>query len=169
MDFWIFIISGIICLVFSAMMIFIRKALYVNFAMMFSLMGLSGLYLSLGADFLCLTQLFFAFVSVIVVMIFILMFESGKRTDRKIHWKLLFGVLLIVLTGTALVYVSYLISIKPVGGLYVPQETLQKIGELLLGEYIFPFEIMSLLLVSTMIGALVVARPDKNRKAGRSE
>ena len=43
-----------------------------------------------------------------------------------------------------------------------PAVTTFKIGEALLGPYVFPFEVISVILLAALLGAIVVARKDEH-------
>jgi len=43
------------------------------------------------------------------------------------------------------------------------------VGKLLFSEWVLPFEIVSILLLSAMLGAIVIARKDKSEEAKQGE
>lgn len=119
-------------------------------------LAVAGLYLTLGATFLTAVQILVYAGAIMVLFLFVIMLlnlekESFEqpRTGR--------------LVGTVLAIVLVFGVVTLVSGISSSGESLQggsgkAIGKIFFSDYLFPFEIASLLLLIAMIGAIVVAR-----------
>jgi NADH-quinone oxidoreductase subunit J len=126
-----------------------------------SLIGVGGLYVMLSADFLAVTQLLVYIGGVLVLIIFAVMLTSQIReievSNRNVG--LFAGGFLFVVVATLLSYVAIWTPWKTV---LKPEsrETSAAIGNGLLGTWLLPFEVASVVLLATLIGAIVVARKE---------
>jgi NADH-quinone oxidoreductase subunit J len=141
---------------------FSRNIIYSALALLGALLATGALYVFLGADYVAVSQLLIYVGGVLVLILFAVMLTS-KIGDHK-HTNPSTGVisgigLLIVLIGV----LGYVVTkspwiVKPDAA--TPAETVVTIGDLFLREYLLPFEVASLLLLATLIGAVVVARKE---------
>ncbi|HJX64504.1 MAG TPA: NADH-quinone oxidoreductase subunit J [Polyangia bacterium] len=126
-----------------------------------ALVGVGGLYVLLSADFLAVTQLLVYIGGVLVLIIFAVMLTSQIKEIEVSNQNvgLVSGAILFFLTGTVLSYVAIWAPWKAV---LRPEshETSAAIGNGLLGTWLLPFEVASVLLLATLIGAIVVARKE---------
>ena len=129
-------------------------------ALLSALVGVGGLYVLLSADFLAVTQLLVYIGGVLVLIIFAVMLTSQIKEIEVSNQNvgLVSGAILFALTGTLLCFVAIWAPWKVV----LPQshETTTDIGNGLLGTWLLPFEVASVLLLATLIGAIVVARKE---------
>ncbi len=139
--------------------VFSRNVVHAGFALMFTLLGVAGLYAMLGADFLAVTQTVVYIGGILVLVLFAVMMTrvTADRQPRRgldrmvpagIFALLLFGLLYKVGTGTA----------WPESAPGVAEPTVKTIGVKLMTDYIFPFEFASLVLLVAMIGAAILIR-----------
>jgi len=145
---------------------------YSAVALLFSFAGVAGLYVFLSADFLAATQVL-VYVGGILILIMFAVFLSNRISDVKIsnpsrfHWQAAFLCLVLfgVLSYTA---VSTPFPVKP-GIVYLPSTA--EIGELLMTRYLLPFEVASVLLLASLIGAALLSRPEgqKGKSADMEE
>lgn len=140
-------------LVISAKEIF-HSALYL--AVMF--LGIAGLFVMLNAEFLAAVQILVYAGAVIVLMLFAVMLT--KREDEKERRIPLFrGFVSLLFLLVLMLYIT-----KIDWWNYAPKEgavgSVTAIGTLLFREYILPFEVISLILLAAMIGALSLAKKE---------
>jgi NADH:ubiquinone oxidoreductase subunit 6 (subunit J) len=124
-----------------------------------SFMGVSGLYVTLSADFVAVTQILIYAGAVSVLILFaVALTPQAERDNRESFLRLpaLMLALLVVFTlGYVAIDTEWVISDRE--GF---EETASVIGEALLDKYVLPFEIASVLLLVAMLGAIVLVRPD---------
>ena len=139
--------------------VFSRNIVHMAFWLLGTLMGVSGLYLLMGADFLGMTQIFVYIGGINVLLLFGIMLTRAEPVyvrqlaKRPSLWPaLLIGLLFAWVLIGAMVGAGWRTIASE------PGETAAGIGAFLLSEYILPFEIISVLLLVVLIGAAYVAR-----------
>ena len=122
------------------------------------------LYLLLYSQFIAIIQVVIyagAIVMLIVFVIMLLDLESELRSRLKIVSSKVIGGFLAVLF---LFGILYSVAAKsPTGkmGSYTPDKVnanVKAVGEVLFTQYLFPFEIISVLLVAAVIGAVILSK-----------
>jgi NADH-quinone oxidoreductase subunit J len=134
----------------------VRAGLY----LVISLGGVAGLYLVLGAELVAWVQVLVYVGAVVVLLLFAVMLTrapigASKDLDRPAWPALLVGAG-VGLGLAALLADAFRWSIY---GLPEPG-TAQRMGEQLFGAWVLPFEVLSILLLAALIGAIVLSRPD---------
>jgi len=133
-----------------------------------SLIGVMGslavLYLLLGAEFIAMVQIIVYGGAVMVLFVFVIMLlnAGSEKTSGKswfaqiagIPMLLAFVAILVFLVRGALPPMRVVEFGSWVGG------TAQHIGEMLFTEYLLPFEIISILILIAIVGAVVLARKE---------
>ena len=130
--------------------------------------AIAGHYLLLNAQFLAVVHVIVYAGAIMVLFLFTLMLmnlneetEQHKPALAKIGAVIASGLLMLVLVA----------ALKKVDTLPVPLTqdvsigTIQNLGKVLLDEYLFPFEFASVLLLSAMIGAVLLAKKDNTPSA----
>ena len=128
--------------------------------------SLALLYLLLGAEFIAMAQMIVYGGAVMVLFIFVIMLlnaSAEKRSDKSLFAQIAGFPLLAVLV----VLLSFLIRETPfpskvsqvqfgswVGG------TAEAIGIQLFSKFLFPFEVVSVLILIAILGAVVLARKE---------
>ena len=148
-------ILGGVGMVRSANMV--RSAL----SLVLALASVAVIYLLLSADFLAVGQLFVYVGAIMILMLFAIMLTPGQvelpaMAERGQHLSAAIVALAIALISLFAIY-SQPWKLRSVP-LNAP--TSEPIGGLLMGTFVLPFEIASLLLTAGMIGAIVIARED---------
>jgi NADH-quinone oxidoreductase subunit J len=115
----------------------------------------------LSADFVAITQVLVYIGGVLVLIIFAVMLTSHIQdinvSNRSMG--LVGGYLVFFVTATLLCFVAIWTPWKLTGELPVADTTVA-IGNGLLGTWLLPFEIASVVLVATLVGAIVIARKE---------
>lgn len=137
----------------------VRNLIHAVIALIGAFAGLAGLYVTLSADFIAITQIliYIGAISILFLFAIVLTPQSGRNNQESF---LRFPALVLaLLVGAVLVYVSVDTdwNLSHAAGF---QETASQIGELLLKTYVLPFEIASVLLLAAVIGAIVLVRPE---------
>jgi NADH-quinone oxidoreductase subunit J len=151
--------------VFSAVaMVMSRNIVRTAVALLFALIGVGGLYFLLNAEFLAAVQLVVYAGGTLILIIFGVMLTSKSPFSRfepklaEVIIALSFGfVMLIVLVAGIYSYLPKFHR-QPLGGGEYPVD---KLGQALLGDFLVPFELASVLLLVVMIGAAYLAKGRK--------
>ena len=124
-----------------------------------SLVGVAGLYVLLEAGFLAGVQLLVYVGAIAVLIIFAIMLTRGLMggTARQSNeqWgvaaliaALLFALLVLLVRGVA----------WPLSSAPLPADSIAALGQALLGPYVLPFEVASVILLVALVGAIIIAR-----------
>jgi len=160
-QFAIFVLFALATLIGAASVALSRNIFWSAMGLLSALIGVGGLYVLLSADFVAITQLLVYIGGVLVLIIFAVMLTSHIKdinvSSRSIG--LVGGYVVFFVTTTLLCFVAMwtpwkLTSEPPVG------DTTVAIGNGLLGTWLLPFEITSVVLVATLVGAIVIARKE---------
>ncbi|MBK7048904.1 MAG: NADH-quinone oxidoreductase subunit J [bacterium] len=154
----VFVLLALLTVVPAVWVVFSKHIVHAGFALLFTLMGVAGLYAFLGADFLAVTQVMVYVGGVLVLILFTVMMThvpaAGKRRhglDRlvppAVFAAAVFGVLYKVITSVD--WRATEVAGKP---------TTAEIGTQLMTNYIFPFEYVSIVLLAAMVGAAILIR-----------
>ncbi|MFP3901044.1 MAG: NADH-quinone oxidoreductase subunit J [Acidimicrobiia bacterium] len=130
--------------------------------------GVAATYLLLAAEFVAVTQILLYIGAIMVLMLFGIMLTRA-RIGREIdlthdHWYvgLVTAVLLVGVTGYALVEAF---GDDPLpADLRVDQvadSNAATVSDTVFSQYLVPFEVVSVLLLAALVGAIVIARKDR--------
>ncbi len=123
--------------------------------------SIAGIYILLSAEFVAAVQVLIYVGAITVLLIFTIMLTAQlyspsirQSNEQVIPGLLVVGALLIV-TLSVLSRTSWRISTQGIEG----QSTVS-IGKALLTTYVLPFEVVSLVLIAALIGAVIIARKE---------
>ncbi|MUM76903.1 NADH-quinone oxidoreductase subunit J [Pseudodesulfovibrio sp. F-1] len=123
-----------------------------------TLIGVAGMYLLLASPFMAFMQLLIYVGAVSVLIFFAVMLtraESGGDESGRVPMKT--RVLGLAATIAPAAVLGWLIMTRPVESIAVPAEvSIKQLGEGLLGSYFLPFELISVVLMVAMAGAVLL-------------
>jgi NADH:ubiquinone oxidoreductase subunit 6 (subunit J) len=127
-----------------------------------SLTATAGIFLSLDAEFLAAVQLLLYAGGVITIVVFAIVVTERLVGDRitQTSRQLVNGF---VVAGSLLVAVLLFLRSVPLPTTR-PEMTgdlTRAIGQILLTRYVLPFELLAVLFVAALLGAIYFARPDE--------
>ena len=145
----------------AALVALSRNIVYSAVGLLAALLGVGSLYVFLSADFVAVTQLLVYIGGVLVLVLFAVMLTS-RITEVNVSNTsvgLFGGVLLFVATAPVLLAVALATpwAARPPPPLAL---TTSAIGDALLSTWLLPFEVASLVLLATLVGAVVIARKE---------
>ena len=154
--FWIFSVIG---LAGAIGLIFNRNPVYAALSLVLNFFSIAGLYLSLGAEFLAAIQILVYAGAIMVLFLFVIMLLNLQHEQGVSKFDARRGAAFILGLGFAaeMVYVLRDFIGTPAGGQF-DMGTVEPIGRALMTEYLFPFEMISVVLIAALIGAIMVAR-----------
>lgn len=137
---------------------FLRNILHAALALLGALIGVAGLYLYLGADFLGMTQLLVYVGGILVVLLFAILLTNRIGEVRLTNPTVGLGVpaVLGLLATAGLGFVALRTAFPRTPAVATP--TTLRLGDAFLREYLFLFELASVILLVALVGALVLAR-----------
>jgi len=165
MEKYIFYILSVIIIAFAVASVSSRKMLRSVIFLLFVLCGIAGIYFLIDYNFLAAIQLTVYAGGIVVLIIFSVLLVHHIEMELemvKMSRKILTVLLCLIGLGVFL-YTIYNIEFNVVEN-YITTNT-SDIGAKLLsydsGGFILPFEVISLLLLASMIGAIVIAKGRK--------
>jgi NADH-quinone oxidoreductase subunit J len=161
----IFYILALIMIVFAIASVTSRKMLRSVVYLLFVLIGIAGIYFLIDYNFLAAIQLTIYAGGIIVLVIFSVLLVHHIEMElelAKISKQILSGIMCLMGLGVFLATV-YSYKFKVVEN--YKSTTINEIGMGLLsydsGGFILPFEVISILLLAAMIGAIIIGKGDK--------
>src|ERR1700758_5520129 len=142
--FFFYFLSGLAIL--SGLLVITRKnPVHSALALILTLLSVAGLYLMLYAPFVAGVQIILYVGGIMVLFLFVIMLVNLERSqkEKQFNQQWVAGLLAAVVLGALLVaiYVKGQSLFVQQGPLFVESENTQKVGEMLYGNYMFPFEI----------------------------
>ncbi|MDE2292377.1 MAG: NADH-quinone oxidoreductase subunit J, partial [Elusimicrobia bacterium] len=124
------------------------------------LAGVAGLFASLGSDFLFAAQILI-YVSGVAVLVLFVVLLAGRHSELHLRQTNRQWVPALAIAGTALWALSRLSeAFRGVAASTPAHPTTAALGRLLMGEYAVPFELVSLILLAALVGAVVFSLPE---------
>jgi len=164
----IFYFFGILAVLSAVAILFTRNVLYAALLLIICLLSLAGVYIMTGAEFIGISQILIYAGGVLVLIIFGIMLTgrvAGKplEADSK-------NMFIGSLVGLGfLLLLTYAINLTTFNFLPPPSDTdqqhhVEKIGVLIMSDYVAPFELAGILLLISLVGAAVIASVTKTKK-----
>lgn len=159
----IFLIFWIIIALFAVLAVFLQKPIYNAFAMAFSIFSIAGMYVFLGYEFLAALQVLVYVGAISVAIIFVIMLSPPVTVaQKKINpYKVFIGIITSLALFVLIFVLYYSTYFKEKIMLGVPSQGVREIGELLAKPYAVPFEIISVILLVAIMGAIVLAKKEE--------
>ncbi len=155
----VFLLIAFVTLASAGVVTFSRSILYAGFALLGTFSGAVGLFILLSSDFVAITQLLIYVGGITVLVLFAIMLTSKigevQLTNLSMNHKVAIPLLGLFLT--------FLLSLLGKGTWVVLEEEafvsmVQPIGEALLTKYLLPFEVVSVVLLGALVGAVVIVK-----------
>lgn len=162
---WLIFFAMAFVSIFASVMVITRKnPIHSALFMVLTLLCVAVLYILLYSPFIAIIQVIVyagAIVMLIVFVIMLLDLEEELRSRLKIVYSKVVGGFLAIVFLIGILYT--VVAQPPTGqtGSYSPEKmgtNVKAVGETLFTTYLFPFEIVSILLVAAIIGAVILSK-----------
>jgi NADH-quinone oxidoreductase subunit J len=159
--FFFYLLSGIM-LIGGILVITQKNPVHSALALIVTLLAQASIYLMLYAPFVAGVQIILYAGGIMVLFLFVIMLVSIERSmkERQFNSQWVIGIIAATALGGLFIAVYskgkdiFPDRVLPV----VKNDNTQKVATLLYGQYMFAFEIASLLLLVAIIGAVVMAK-----------
>ncbi len=166
MDFIVFAVLSAAAIVAGLATIAWKNPIRSALSLIICLFALAGVYVTLYAHFIAAMQVLVYAGAIMVLFVFVIMLlnlQEGKLAEAKVTIvSVLSGVVVLLLVGK---FYRVLSTFGSNGGPMVPGKgigpefgTVSPIGEMLFKQFLLPFELVSVLLLIAVVGAVVIAR-----------
>jgi NADH-quinone oxidoreductase subunit J len=155
----VFIICSLVTLGAAFAVVTSKNLFHSALFLVLSFVGVASLYILLEAPFLAAVQILVYVGAIAILIVFAvmltrrLMAKDLVQRNTQWGWSALGAVLLFVALGLILLRVNW-----PVVEAAVPAETISILGQDLMGRYLVPFEVASVLLLVALVGSIIIAR-----------
>ena len=159
----LFMIGGSIAMIIN------RQTVFSAFGFLVAMIALAGMFALLNNQFLALAQIMVSVGAIVVLSILTILTVNAKdkslpHEPNKYKWILFTSIL--VTPFTILLYKT--LTALPDHFSDMETVTSKVLGKALFSEWVLPFEFLSILLLSAMVGAIVIARKSKRKERRRS-
>lgn len=163
----VFYVLATVTVLAGAVTAFSRNLVTAAFALFIALMGLSGLFVMLGSDFLAVVQVVVYVGGILTLLLFGILLtnrnigqvsgieESSDRTPSLILGLMLLGGLLIGILSTDWMFVT---APPEAVAATAWSPKISDIGALLLSRHLLAFELAGMLLLAALLGAAYLVR-----------
>lgn len=159
-----FVALSVIALGGAFGLILARNPIYSILLLVLNMFAIGGLYLTLNAEFLAVIQIIVYAGAIMVLFLFVVMLLNlNESTDEefKYDWKRGAAFLLGIAFLAEMLY-----AFSGSDQLMGPRAgfgfgKVEPVGMQLMTNYLFPFEMISVILLAALIGALVIAKKHK--------
>lgn len=150
-------------IVSSILTVGLRNPVYCTLSLLSAFLHIAGLFVLLSAEFIAAIQIIIYAGAVLVLYLFVIMLLNLKSAERVVHRQtgiaIFFGAVVL-----AEILLAFFLSPlpetgvqKPTGPLF-PEGNTEALGTALFNQYLLPFEVVGVLLLGGIIGALVLAK-----------
>lgn len=167
----VFLVLSLVAVAAALGMLFSRNAVYAALYLALNFIVVAIFYLLLGAPFIAMAQITVYAGAIMVLFIFVIMLLGVKdlEPNRALPWQKPLAISLSVILALEAAYLflakarSATMVIAPEAALNT-MDSLRDLSTMLFSDYLFPFEIASVLLLVAMIGAIVLSHRKKEAK-----
>jgi len=160
-----YVLSGLI-LTFGILTVFTRHIFRAAVFLLLCLIGIAGIYIMMEMDFIAAIQIIVYVGGIVVLIIFsiFLTHQAGEKLSRQRPIRIFLGT---ILAGAGFVFTTWILMNHHFVSSNEPavDNSVRNIGRYLLDYkthgYVFPFEVISVLLLAALIGSIVIAMKEK--------
>ncbi len=160
---WIFGILSFLAIMFALMVVFSRNPVNSVLYLVMTFFCIAGHYLLMNAQFLAIVHIVVYAGAIMVLFLFVIMLmDLNQESEPQKSWiiKLIAGIsgglLLFVLVAT--LKGTEQLNLQSYGASQLG--TVKNLGKVLFSEFLFPFEIASILLLAAMVGAIMIGKKE---------
>ncbi|MEV6410535.1 NADH-quinone oxidoreductase subunit J [Kribbella sp. NPDC051718] len=159
----LFSIAGAVALLAAVITVTSRRIVHAALWLVVTLGAVAGCFGALHAEFVALVQILVYVGAIVVLVLFALMLTKAPTnplpalTTRRSPFAATIALVLALLLGTGVVLAFGNQKLRP-----VPTGSAEAIGTAVFRNWVLPFEVLSVLLLAALIGAIVLSqRPGK--------
>ena len=154
-------------LVFALGVVALRNLFHCALCLAVVLIGTAMIYVVLHAEFLAAAQILVYVGAVMTLIIFVIMLtehlaeKSIRQTNRQSPAAVICLSGFVVLVTALLLRTPWPVTDKALQA----KTSVMGLGKALMGTYAFPFEVISVILIACLIGAIVIAKKDAEERS----
>ena len=170
-----FAIFGVMALCGAAFMVASKSAVHSVLGFLFAMLCVAGCFLSLDAEFLGMAQILVYAGGIVVLFLFVVMLvELSKFKEKGVFQLQTRSAVIAVIVGGVAFLAAFrnllfgtaspeALVLRPelALGLAVAQQNAQAVSRGLFSDFLLPFEILSVILLVALVGAVVLAKTER--------
>lgn len=165
MSHYLFYILSALSIISALLVVFSRVPVYSVLWLIVCFFTIAGHYIMLNAQFLAIVHIIVYAGAIMVLFLFVVMLLNLNKENEqhKINWVKFAAVI-----SGGILFLTLIAAMKSsdLGNYNLPVKTeigfVQNVGMKLFTDYVLPFELSSVLFLSAMIGAVVLAKKEKS-------
>jgi len=160
----VFFLLAAFTLAAALLVVLARNIVHCAIALVFTFFGVAALYILLNAEFLAAVQVLLYVGGITILLLFAIMLTSRiSAQGAKIMNEQVGISALAVCIIFALMVFANLKGLVPGVAPPAVSYTTASLGRLLLTTYVLPFEAVSVLLLAAMVGAIILAKREREK------
>ena len=164
----IFSVLAAISLSTAFLTVFTKNPIHSAIYLVICFFSIAGHYLLLNSQFLAVVHIIVYSGAIMILFLFTIMLMNLNK-ENEVHKPRVTRLGAIVLFGlTCAILIALFVNSKPIMGEYDATgedfQSINKLGNVLLNEYMVPFEFASILLLVAMIGTVLLSKKEKTEK-----
>lgn len=160
-EFLAFMGLALVAVIGGVLLLNLTKVIHMVVALIFTFISIAGIYVLLSAEFVAAVQILIYSGAITIIMLFGIMLTKpyDESEPKGGKWRKILVFLGVVGFAFAIYIGIYNFPIEQVPSNLEVNNTMQ-IGKALYTKHIIPFELVSVLLLVSLIGAIVLAKKD---------
>jgi NADH-quinone oxidoreductase subunit J len=160
-EFLAFMGLALVAVIGGVLLLNLNNVVHMVVALVFTFISIAGIYILLSAEFIAAVQVLVYSGAITIIMLFGIMLtrhdlDGEHQTGR---WRNIL-VFLGVAAFAAVVYAGiYNLDLNP-GPIALHENNTEQIGMALYSRFIIPFELVSVVLLVALVGAIILAKKD---------
>jgi len=166
MNMAIFYILAIVTAASGLLVVTLKNIFHSALFLVLTLFSIAGIYILLGAEFLAAVQVLIYVGAITILMIFAIMLtyqlssKSIRQVNEQVPWAILIVAMFFVMSLLAVIKTAW-----PISDGSLPESNTLELGRQLLSIYVVPFEVVSIVLLVALIGAIIISRRDRQEES----
>lgn len=165
---WVFGILSFMMVIFALLVVFSKNPVHSVLYLVLTFFCIAGHFLLMNAQFLAIVHIAVYAGAIMVLFLFVIMLlnlndesEPRRTALAKLAGSLIGGLFLLVLVGVlrGTDQAIQLNIINSEAGL------IRNLGNVLFSEFLFPFEIVSVLLLAALVGAIMLGKKEDKQES----
>ena len=160
---WLFGVLSFLAIMFALMVVFSRNPVNSVLYLVMTFFCIAGHYLLLNAQFLAIVHIVVYAGAIMVLFLFVIMLMNlNQDTEPQRTWltKIIAGVAggLLLFVLVASLKGTEQLQLQSYGASQIG--LVKNLGKVLFKEFLFPFEIASILLLAALVGSIMIGKKD---------
>lgn len=157
--FWIL---AAITVISALMVVSLKNVFHAALALILCLFCIAGIFVLLHAEFLAAVQVLVYVGAVSILIIFAIMLTSNLANKKivQVNKQVLPAVFVCIVFVIGAIALIANTDIWPFADAQLPEDNIGTIGRLMMTDFMLPFEVVSILMLAALIGAIMLAREE---------